>query len=80
VQHTPEFPGHFFLWEHYSPHARYESVNVELTHDVGIEGAQHEGHARRQVRRITFAQYSFSTNLPLAKIQRIPMKNRAPIS
>ena len=37
VQHTPEFPGHFFLWEHYSPHARYESVNVELTHDVGIE-------------------------------------------
>jgi hypothetical protein len=37
VQHTPEFPGHFFVWEHYSPHARYESVNVELTHDVGIE-------------------------------------------
>jgi len=37
VQHTPEFPGHFFLWEHYNPHARYESVNVELTHDVGIE-------------------------------------------
>ena len=37
VQHTPEFPGHFFLWEHYSPHARYESVNVELTHDIGIE-------------------------------------------
>ena len=37
VQHTPEFPGHFFLWEHFSPHARYESVNVELTHDIGIE-------------------------------------------
>ncbi len=37
VQHTPEFPGHFFLWEHYSPHARYESVNVELFHDIGIE-------------------------------------------
>ena len=37
VQHTPEFPGHFFLWEHYSPHVRYESVNVELIHDVGIE-------------------------------------------
>ena len=37
VQHTPEFPGHFFLWEHYSPHARYESVNVELVHDIGIE-------------------------------------------
>ncbi len=37
VQHTPQFPGHFFVWEHYSPHARYESVNVELTHDVGIE-------------------------------------------
>ena len=37
VQHTPEFPGHFFLWEHYSPHVRYENVTVELVHDVGIE-------------------------------------------
>ena len=37
VQHTPEFPGHFFMRHHYSPHARYESVTVELTHDVGIE-------------------------------------------
>ncbi len=37
VQHTPQFPGHFFMWEHYSPHVRYESVNVELTHHVGIE-------------------------------------------
>ena len=37
VQHTPEFPGHFFLWEHYSPHVRYENVEVELVHDVGIE-------------------------------------------
>jgi transglutaminase-like putative cysteine protease len=37
VLHTPQFPGHFFTWEHYSPHVRYESVNVELTHDVGIE-------------------------------------------
>ena len=37
VQHTPQFPGHFFTWEHYSPHVRYESVNVELTHDTGIE-------------------------------------------
>ena len=36
VQHTPKFPGHFFLWEHYSPHARYESVKVELTHDIDI--------------------------------------------
>ncbi len=44
VQHTPEFPGHFFLWEHYSPHARYESVNVELTHDIGIEvGVSNKG-------------------------------------
>ena len=37
VQHTPEFPGHFFLWEHYSPHVRYENVTVELVHGVGIE-------------------------------------------
>ena len=37
VQHTPEFPGHFFLWEHYSPHVRYENVTVELVHDVGID-------------------------------------------
>lgn len=44
VQHTPEFPGHFFLWEHYSPHVRYESVNVELIHDVGIEvSVSHKG-------------------------------------
>lgn len=37
VQHTPEFPGHFFIWEHYSPHVRYENVTVELVHDVGID-------------------------------------------
>jgi transglutaminase-like putative cysteine protease len=37
VQHTPEFPGHFFTWEHYSPHVRYQNVTVELVHDVGIE-------------------------------------------
>jgi transglutaminase-like putative cysteine protease len=44
VQHTPQFPGHFFVWEHYSPHVRYESVNVELTHDVGIEvGVSNKG-------------------------------------
>lgn len=44
VQHTPQFPGHFFMWEHYSPHVRYESVNVELTHDVGIEvGVSNKG-------------------------------------
>ena len=41
---TPQFPGHFFMWEHYSPHVRYESVNVELTHDVGIEvGVRNKG-------------------------------------
>ena len=44
VLHTPQFPGHFFMWEHYSPHVRYESVNVELTHDVGIEvGVRNKG-------------------------------------
>ncbi len=44
VLHTPQFPGHFFTWEHYSPHVRYESVNVELTHDVGIEvGVSNKG-------------------------------------
>ena len=44
VLHTPQFPGHFFMWEHYSPHVRYESVNVELTHDVGIEvGVSNKG-------------------------------------
>ena len=44
VMHTPQFPGHFFMWEHYSPHVRYESVNVELTHDVGIEvGVSNKG-------------------------------------
>jgi transglutaminase-like putative cysteine protease len=37
VQHTPEFPGHFFIWEHYSPHVRYENVTVELVHDVSID-------------------------------------------
>ncbi|MEY3409869.1 MAG: hypothetical protein RIS02_1596 [Pseudomonadota bacterium] len=44
VLHTSQFPGHFFMWEHYSPHVRYESVNVELTHDVGIEvGVSNKG-------------------------------------
>jgi hypothetical protein len=36
VQHTPEFPGHFFNWEHYSPHVRYENVVVELVHDEAL--------------------------------------------
>ena len=36
VQHTPEFPGHFFTWSHFSPHVRYENVSVELAHDAGI--------------------------------------------
>ena len=36
VQHTPEFPGHFFTWEHYSPHVRYENVMVELVHDAAL--------------------------------------------
>ena len=36
VQHTPEFPGHFFTWEHYSPHVRYENVMVELVHDASL--------------------------------------------
>jgi transglutaminase-like putative cysteine protease len=37
VQHTPEFPGHFFMSHHFSPHVVYETVNIELVHDVGIE-------------------------------------------
>jgi hypothetical protein len=37
VQHTPEFPGHFFTWEHYSPHVRYENVMVELVHDAALD-------------------------------------------
>ena len=37
VQHTPEFPGHFFMSAQYSPHVRYENVTIELMHDAGIE-------------------------------------------
>jgi transglutaminase-like putative cysteine protease len=66
VQHTPQFPGHFFVWEHYSPHVRYESVNVELTHDVGIEvGVSNKGmqggklEPSRQPNTVTY-QFTFS--------------------
>jgi transglutaminase-like putative cysteine protease len=37
VQHTPEFPGHFFASHFFSPHVVYESVTVELQHDAGID-------------------------------------------
>lgn len=37
VQHTPEFPGHFFASYHFSPHVIYENLSMELVHDVGIE-------------------------------------------
>lgn len=37
VQHTPEFPGHFFASYHFSPHVIYENLTMELVHDVGIE-------------------------------------------
>lgn len=66
VQHTLQFPGHFFVWEHYSPHVRYESVNVELTHDVGIEvGVSNKGmqggklETSRQANTVTY-QFTFS--------------------
>lgn len=66
VQHTPQFPGHFFVWEHYSPHVRYESVNVELTHDVGIEvGVSNKGmqggklETSKQANTVTY-QFTFS--------------------
>ncbi|NBW46267.1 MAG: DUF3857 domain-containing protein, partial [Betaproteobacteria bacterium] len=36
TQHTPEFPGHFISASYFSPHSRYESYTVELSHDPQI--------------------------------------------
>ena len=37
VQHTPEFPGHFFHAYHFSPHFKYDSVTIELKHPIGLK-------------------------------------------
>lgn len=37
VQHTPEFPGHFFHSYHFSPHFKYESAIIELKHPIGLK-------------------------------------------
>lgn len=36
VQHTPEFPGHFFASYHFSPHVIYENLTMELVHDLSL--------------------------------------------
>ena len=36
TQHTPEFPGQFISATYFSPHSRYESYTVELSHDPQI--------------------------------------------
>ncbi|MBP0118662.1 MAG: DUF3857 domain-containing protein, partial [Candidatus Nitrotoga sp.] len=37
VRHTPEFTGHFYWENHFSPHFRYEGVVVEFSHDPSIQ-------------------------------------------
>ena len=37
VRHTPEFTGHFYWGNHFSPHFRYDDVVVEFSHDPGIQ-------------------------------------------
>jgi transglutaminase-like putative cysteine protease len=36
VQHTPEFPGHFFYGYHFSPHFKYDHSSIELKHPAGL--------------------------------------------
>ena len=35
-QHTPDFPGHFYTENYFSPHSKYKGVTFNLTHDPAI--------------------------------------------
>ncbi len=38
-QHTPDFPGHFYWSEFFTPHYRYEHAEFVLTHEAGVKMA-----------------------------------------
>mgnify|MGYP003341418026 FL=1 len=35
-QHTPDFPGHFYTEQYFSPHSKYKGVVYHFTHDPAI--------------------------------------------
>jgi len=36
-QHTPDFPGHFYMSEYFTPHSKYKELTVNFTHDSAID-------------------------------------------
>jgi len=36
-QHTPDFPGHFYTSQHFTPHSKYKELTVNFTHDLSID-------------------------------------------
>lgn len=66
VQHTPEFPGHFFTWVHFSPHIRYQNVTIELVHekgiDVGVNTKGMQGGKLEDTSQLNSVSYKFTFN------------------
>ena len=71
LQHTPYFPGHFFWYDHYTPHSQFEHAEVHLVHPAEVKMVvyadqvqggvveSHSGDAPGSVRyRFTFKQDS----------------------
>ena len=36
-QHTPDFPGHFYMEWYFTPHIKYKDLTVNFTHDPAID-------------------------------------------
>lgn len=49
TQRTPDFKGHYFWSQHFSPHSRYENVVIEFAHDptidIGVDAQGMQGGA-----------------------------------
>lgn len=70
VQHTPEFPGHFSTLYHFSPHFKYASTIVEMSHPTemkmgidakGMQGGQLPAEVNDKV-----VHYKFTFNQDVA--------------
>ena len=36
-QHTPDFPGHFYMEKYFTPHGKYKELTVNFSHDPAID-------------------------------------------
>ena len=81
VQHTPDFPGHFFWERYFTPHMRYEDVVIELEHDpainIKVDALGMKGGQLQERDALGFIKYRYN----FSQEQAHPFeKNRAALS